>query len=85
MASTRTHTLEGPLTDVRPADRVMAHAAPAPYMNPYVAGIGLGLVHLDEFLQGVDELLAEVLRRDGLVRNFTQRYNRVLVVIAVNR
>lgn len=45
-----THPLAAPLADARDVDHAHAHAAPAPYTNPYVAGIGLGLVLLAAFV-----------------------------------
>jgi len=44
-----THPLSPPIV-ARDAEHAHAHAAPAPYMNPYVAGIGLGLVLLAAFV-----------------------------------
>src|SRR6476469_8843475 len=48
-------------------------------------GIGLWLVDLDEFLQGVNQLLAQVFRGNSGIGDFPQRNNRVLVVIPINR
>src|ERR1700741_5287673 len=48
-------------------------------------GIRLGLVDFDELLQGMDQLLAQILWRNRRISNFTQRDNRVLVVVAINR
>ncbi len=42
----------------------------------------LRLVDLDVFLQRVDQLLLEVVRRDGLVGDLTQGHDRVLVAVA---
>ena len=47
--------------------------------------LGLRLVHLDILLHGVDELLLQVVRSDGLVRDLTQSHDRVLVAVAVDR
>ena len=44
----------------------------------------LRLVHLDVFLQGMDEFLLEVLGRNRLFGDLTQRHDRVLVVVAVD-
>jgi len=45
-----TDTFQAGDTLVADRERAVAHAAPAPYWNPYVAGIGLGLVLLAAFV-----------------------------------
>jgi hypothetical protein len=45
-----TDTFQAGDTLVADRERAAAHAAPAPYWNPYVAGIGLGLVLLAAFV-----------------------------------
>src|SRR5262249_45161232 len=47
--------------------------------------LGLGFVHLDIFLQRMNQLLLEVIGRDCLLGNFAQRNHRILVVVAVDR
>lgn len=47
---TTTPDLAAPLGVVRAAERAEARRAAAPYMNPYLAGIGLGLVLLAAFV-----------------------------------
>ena len=47
-------------------------------------GLGLGLVDLHVFLQGVDELLAQVVRLDRLLGDLAQGDDRVLVAVAVD-
>ena len=42
----------------------------------------LRLVHLDVFLQRVDQILVQILRRNGLVGDFAERKDRILVVFA---
>ena len=48
-------------------------------------GIGLWLVDLDEFLQGMNQFLAEVFRGNSGIGDFPERNDRVLVVIPINR
>ena len=49
--ATTTPDLVGPIGVVQPAEHEEVHARAAqPYMNPYVAGIGLGLVLLASFV-----------------------------------
>jgi uncharacterized membrane protein YedE/YeeE len=50
MATTTTPPIAPPLAASMPAGHARAHAGPAPYTNPYVAGIGLGLVLLAAFV-----------------------------------
>src|SRR5262249_14012429 len=47
--------------------------------------LGLGLVDLYVFLQGVDQLLLEVVGRYRLFGDLAQRHHRVLVVVALDR
>ena len=46
--------------------------------------LGLGLVDLDVFLHGVDEVFLQVLGRDGCLGDLAQGHDRVLVVVAVD-
>lgn len=48
--SSTAQTLNEPWGEKRDATRAVDGAAPAPYMNPYLAGIGLGLVLLAAFV-----------------------------------
>lgn len=50
MASMISPPLAMPGADAPPAAHAHVHAGPAPYMNPYLAGIGLGLVLLTAFV-----------------------------------
>ena len=50
MATTTTQPLAPPLVESPPTAHANAHAGPAAYMNPYVAGVGLGLVLLAAFV-----------------------------------
>src|SRR5690606_34631548 len=45
---------------------------------------GLGLVHLDVLLDRVDQRLAQIVGRDRLIGDLTQRNNRVLVVVGLH-
>jgi hypothetical protein len=47
-------------------------------------GLRLRLVDLDVLLQGMDQVLHEIIRMERRVRDFTQGDDRVLVVIAIN-
>jgi hypothetical protein len=47
--------------------------------------IRLRLVHLNEFLQGMNEFFTQILGGNRRIGDFAQRYNRVFVVVAVNR
>ena len=48
-------------------------------------GIGLWLVDFNEFLQGMNQFFVQILRGNGRIRDFPQRYNRIFVIIAINR
>ena len=47
--------------------------------------VGFGLVDLNEFLQGMNELFAQILGRNRRISDLTQRHNRILVVVAIDR
>jgi len=47
-------------------------------------GIGFGLIDLHELLQGVHQLLAQILRRNRGIGDFAERNHRVLVIIAID-
>src|SRR5690606_19292140 len=44
-------------------------------------GAGFGLIDLDIFLQRMDQILVQVLGRNGAVADFTQGNNGILVVV----
>ena len=62
--------------------------ARSPARRPFAEqrnGFGFRLIDFDVFLQGVDELLLEVVRGDRLVGDLAQRDDGVLVPVAVDR
>ena len=48
-------------------------------------GLGLRLVDLDVFLQRMDQLLLQIVRRNRRLGDLAQRHDRVLVVVALDR
>jgi hypothetical protein len=46
--------------------------------------LGLRLIDLDVFLQGMDEFLLEVLGRNRLLGDLAQRHDRVLVIVPLD-
>ena len=46
--------------------------------------LGLGLVDLDVFLQGMDKVFLQIPGRNGRVGDFAQRHHRVFVVVAID-
>src|SRR6202000_2284611 len=42
-------------------------------------------VHFDEFLQGMDEFFAQIFWGYRRIRDLAERYNRILIVVAIDR
>jgi len=66
-------------------DLVSSASTLAPAEADQRHGIRFWLVDLDEFLQGMNQFLTQIFRRNRGVGDFPQRYDRILVVIAINR
>src|SRR3954454_4447632 len=81
------HAVEGDLAVVRAAGRGSHRGRRRRGRNLAKQGNGFRfrLIDFDIFLQGVDELLLEVVRGDRLVGDLAQRDDRVLVAVAVDR
>ena len=47
--------------------------------------VGFRFVHFDEFLQGMNQLLPQILRGNRGVGNLAQRDHRIFVIVAINR
>jgi len=48
-------------------------------------GIGLRFVNFDEFLQRMNQFFPQILGGNRRIRDFAQRHNRILVVVAIDR